>query len=388
MILLDHINLVSVFLIGVFLLPVVIGLVRPLTAERIFTSLNTTLSAAAIIASVAFSILVTNCLFSNGGDNPLGRLFTNIPAVWYSLVSQDIFVYLLLFLILLIGLNSALQLLLIPLNKKVLYPVSFRLGRAVGSLRQLLRRLLGGLWQLPKSVLLVLIFALFFNFYALVSKNSPLDDYINSSGAYRLLDDAAVEPLISSDAAQQIPVIVDRTVDKAIECLSPEGRKLLIKVYINGVTVDDAIASSPDINNLAIDLVDAETDHTAMAKTLYDWVTVNISYDNAKAGALEEDAFGVRSGAVVAFNEKTGVCFDKACLYAAMCRAVGVSVRLITGYAYNGAEWLDHSWNEIYDNTDSRWINVDTTFGSRDRSYFDRANFFDDHKDGEIQGEW
>ncbi len=43
-----------------------------------------------------------------------------------------------------------------------------------------------------------------------------------------------------------------------MECLSPEGRKLLIKVYINGATVEDAVKSDPDIDNTAIDLVDTE----------------------------------------------------------------------------------------------------------------------------------
>ena len=388
MMLLTYVNLISVFLIGVFLLPVAIGLFRPLTAERVYTSLNTTLSAGTVVASVAFSLFVTDCLFSNGGDNTLGRLFSGIPAIWFALVSQDIFIYLIIFLILLIGLNGAFQLLLIPLNKSVLYPLSLRLGHAVGSMRRLFGRLLGGLWQLPKSVLMVVVFALMFNFYAMVSNNAALDDYINSSGPYRLINGAAVQPLISSDAAQQIPVIVDRTVDKAIECLSPEGRKLLIKVYINGVTVEEAVASSPDIDNLAIDLVDAETDHVAMARTLYDWVADNISYDTPKAKALEEDSFAVSSGAVVAFGEKTGVCFDKACLYAAMCRAVGVGVRLITGYAFNGLQWVDHSWNQIYDVENDRWIEVDPTFGSPDRDYFGSAAFSRDHKDGEVQGEW
>jgi transglutaminase-like putative cysteine protease len=125
-----------------------------------------------------------------------------------------------------------------------------------------------------------------------------------------------------------------------------------------------------------------------MAKILYYWVACNISYDHAKAEQIETDAFATDSGAVPAFSEKTGVCFDKACLYVAMCRAVGVKVRLITGHAYNGSDWLDHSWNQIYDDRDSQWVNVDPTFGSRNSSYFDKDDFFSDHADSEIQGEW
>jgi transglutaminase-like putative cysteine protease len=193
---------------------------------------------------------------------------------------------------------------------------------------------------------------------------------------------------MSSGAIQQIPAFINRTVDKAVECLSPQGRKLLIKVYINGASVEDAVKSTPEIDDLAIDLVDAENDRYVMAKTLYDWVCQNISYDSAKAAMLETDAFGVTSGANVAFETKTGVCFDKACLYTAMCRAVGVKVRLITGHAYNGADWMDHSWNQVYDERDGRWVNVDTTFWTQNSNYFDNPTFYDDHKDDELQGEW
>jgi transglutaminase-like putative cysteine protease len=125
-----------------------------------------------------------------------------------------------------------------------------------------------------------------------------------------------------------------------------------------------------------------------MAERLYRWVCANISYDHAKAESLKTDVFAMPSGAVAAFSGMTGVCFDKACLYVAMCRAVGVRVRLITGEGFNGREWIDHSWNQIYSDRDRRWVNVDPTFGDGDKSYFDRPNFDRDHRDGEIQGEW
>jgi hypothetical protein len=384
----DRINLISVFFVLVFLLPIVVGVFRPLTASRIYSSINTTLSVLIVILSLAAAIGFSEYLFSNGGDNPVAGLFKNIPVVWYSIVSQDILVYFLIALILLIGVNSLLQLLLIPLNKKVLFPLSVRLGSFIGSMHKVVGRTLSGLWRLPKSVLLVLVFVLLFNFYSLVSKNSALDSYINSSQTYRLLEEKAVGPIISSQAAQQIPAFINNTVDKAVDCLSPEGRKLLIKVYINGVTVDEAVQSSPDIDNIAIDLVDTETDRYEMAELLYGWVADNIIYDSEKALSLETDAFAAPAGAVPAFSEKKGVCFDKACLYVAMCRAVGVRVRLVTGHAFNGADWLDHSWNQIYDDRQARWVNVDPTFGSRDRSYFDSIGFSQDHKDDEIQGEW
>lgn len=383
-----NINLISVFLIGLFLLPIVIGLFFPLTGARIFHSFNSTISAAIVIISAILAVEFTNYLFSNNGDNFLSNLFKGIEVIRYSIITQDVLVYILFLVIILIALISLMQLVLIPLHKKVFIPMSERLGAAIASANKIVRRLASALWQFPKSVWLVLVFSLLFNFYSVLTKNVALDDYINNSGAYRLVEDNAIKPIISSNAVQQIPVFIDNTVNKAVECLSPEGRKLLIKVYINGVTLEDAIMSSPDIDNIAIDLVGAENNDYKVARILYSWIAENIGYDHEKAEIINTDAFETWSGAIPAFSEKTGVCFDKACLFVAMCRAVGVKVRLITGHAYNGQDWLDHSWNEIYDDKNDKWVDVDTTFGNKNSNYFDKINFDDDHMDDEIQGEW
>ncbi len=384
----EQINLISVFLIVLFILPIVVGLFCPLTGARIFHSINTTISAAIVIISAVLAVDFTNFLFSNNGDNFLANLFINVEVIRYSILSQDVLVYILFLVIVLIGLCSLLQLLFIPLHKKVFMPLSDMMASHIASANIFVRRLLSGLWQFPKSVWLVLVFSLLFNFYSVLSKNTVLDTYIHSSETYRLVDENALKPIIASNAVQQIPVFIDNTVEKAVECLSPEGRKLLIKVYINGVTLEDAVESTPDIDNMAIDLVGAENDDYKTGRLLYDWIAENISYDHQKAETISEDAFETWSGAVPAFSEKTGVCFDKACLYVAMCRAVGVRVRLITGHAFNGSAWLDHSWNEIYIDKNDIWVAVDTTFGSKNSNYFDRINFNDDHMDAEIQGEW
>jgi transglutaminase-like putative cysteine protease len=384
----EHINLISVFLFGLFLLPMVFGIFRPLTGARIFHSFSTTVSAAIMIISAIAAVSMTNYLYSNNGDNFLSNLFKNIDVIRYSILTQDVLVYILFLLTFLIAVSGALQLLFIPLNKKAVVPLSNKMATAVASKNKVARRLISALWQFPKSVWLVLVFTLLFNFYTAVSKNTTLGDYISNSDAYRLVEENAIRPIVTSDAVRQIPDFIDGTVDKVVQCLSPEGRKLLIKVYINGVTIDDAVRSSPDIDNIAIDLVGAENDRYTMGEILYVWIADSISYDHEKADQIETDAFMTFSGAVPAFSEKTGVCFDKACLYVAMCRAVGVRVRLITGRAFNGSEWLDHSWNEIYDDSDGRWVTVDTTFGGPNSDYFDRRDFADDHADAEIQGEW
>lgn len=385
---LDHVNLITVLLVSLFILPIIAGLFNPLDSARVLNAFSGSIGLLFLIISIVFSVSLVNLLFSDNGVNYLSALFKTTPALYNSIVSKDVFVYILTFIIFMLVINYCVQLLFIPLNNKVLRPLADRITSFMGSLNRGLKRAGGGLWQIPKSFLLVLFISFLFSFYASFSNNSALDNYIKSSGVYRVIEKNAVEPIVSSEAAKKIPALIDGTINKAMECLSPEGRKLLFKVYINGVTVDEAVKSSPGIDNKAIDIAGAENDDYKTAKLLYDWIALNISYDHNKAKTIESNPFGAPSGAVAAFDQRTGVCFDKACLYVSMCRAVGVRVRLVTGLGYNGADWTDHSWNQIYCDKENRWVNVDTTFGKINENYFDRSNFDSDHMDAEIQGEW
>ncbi len=384
----ESVNLISVFLIGLFAATLSAGLLRPPTSGRVYDCFTSVINVFVFFLAAALSVIASNAVFAEGGDNFLSKFFDDIPGLRDTGVGRDILAYGLMLILFLTALYGLLRLLTLPLIKKAVTPLSDAIGRLVRSTNGFMRRVIGGLWQLPKAVGLVLAFSLLFSFYTALTKNTSFADYIDRSKTYRLIEDAAIEPIISSDAVRQIPKFLDSTVDRAIEGLSPEGRRLLMKVYINGVTIEDAITSCPAIDNTAIDLVDAETDDYIKAGLLYDWIVENIDYDREKADMLEVDAFADPAGAVAAFSENKGVCFDKACLYVAMCRAVGVPVRLVTGKAYNGTTWEAHSWNQIYDGNDNRWVNVDATFGKPGSSYFDRTGFEDDHEEGEIHGEW
>jgi hypothetical protein len=382
------INLISVFLIGLFAATFIAGFLRPPTAGRIYDCFAAVVNTVVFFLAAALAVLATGAVFSDGGDNFLSEAFGAIPGLRDTSTGQDVLAYALVLIIFLTALYALLRLLTLPLLKKAIAPLAAALGRLIRRSGAFLRRVIGGLWQLPRAVGLVLAFSLLLSFYTTLTNNADFADYIGRSRTFRLIENTAIEPIISSEAVRQIPAFLDDTVDQAIEGLSSEGRRLLMKVYINGVTVDEGVASCPAIDNTAIDLVDAETDDVAKARLIYDWIAENIDYDNEKADMLEVDAFAEPAGAVTAFAEGTGVCFDKACLFVSMCRAVGVPVRLITGEAFNGASWESHSWNQIYDDDGGRWINVDATFGKPNVSYFDSDGFGDDHRNAMIQGEW
>ena len=63
-------------------------------------------------------------------------------------------------------------------------------------------------------------------------------------------------------------------------------------------------------------------------------------------------------------------------------------MRLVTGLGYSGVSWGDHAWNQVYSVEESRWIDVDATFGNSGADYFDKEDFNVDHKYPTVQGEW
>ena len=158
-------------------------------------------------------------------------------------------------------------------------------------------------------------------------------------------------------------------------------------VYYNGITIDEGIKSNEQINSKAQELVKGEKSEKGKAKTLYTWIGSNISYDDEKAEFILNEGKDLESGAIAAFKYRKGICLDYACLYTAMAKAVGLKTRIIVGKAYNGQEYVNHSWNQVYLSKEDRWINLDTTFYVAG-DYFDNSKFEVQYKTESIAGEF
>lgn len=158
-------------------------------------------------------------------------------------------------------------------------------------------------------------------------------------------------------------------------------------VYYNGVTLEDGIKSTEAIDKKAIEIVAGAKNDREKAKRLYSWIGSNIKYDFEKA----EKALGTEgvsnSGAIEAWNTRSGICFDYACLYVAMAKSVGLGSRIVTGDAFDGQNYGPHAWNQAYLSDEGIWINIDPTFYLAG-DYFDNKDFYEDHLNEQIAGEW
>lgn len=160
-----------------------------------------------------------------------------------------------------------------------------------------------------------------------------------------------------------------------------------VLIYYNGVTLEDGIRSNSEIDSKAIEITKFKENDLEKARSLYVWIGSNIEYDFDKAyKTLNNNSCG-NSGAIEAWITRKGICFDYACLYVAMARAINLKVRLITGSAYDGVQYGPHAWNEVYLENEDVWIPIDSTF-YMSGDYFNNNNFYDDHIKEIIAGEW
>lgn len=382
---LGNINIITAVFAAIFAIPIIIGIIRPLTGDRIHRSFASLLSNLILLASILLSIYLTRIILSNPDNFVLTTLYSLFPALESTAANAQIWVSVILTIVLGLLIDGLLTLLTWPIRRYALPPLSHTVSSAVKSMGGFARRTVGGLWQLPTSVWLVLVFSILLNFYTGLFNSPVITRYANTSAPYQLVQENVIQPLLNSSVVKNVQVIFNDSFRFAESQISGKPGAPLIR-YFNGVTLDEAIASNDDINTQAKSIVGAETDERQKAYLIYLWICDNIDYDNGKAEQLGKSTAGVSSGAIVAYTARSGVCFDYACLYIAMCRAVNVKVRFLTGLGFTGADWGDHAWNQIY--AENGWINVDTTFGSSGINYFGRPHFDLDHKDAVVQGEW
>ncbi|WP_312354329.1 transglutaminase-like domain-containing protein [Aminipila sp.] len=395
----NHINGISILMLGIFFMPLMIGLLSPISGNKIHHSLQSALNSFNVIIATVLAFYLVRALFS-GAENsffaPVLQLIT--PMKDFILrYNHDIAAYIIALFVILAILLWFLEIITIPLYKYAIVPSVKKLSSVFDSLSRRRQQLLSILWQLPKSICMLLIFSLLLNFYSTFVNNPAANEYINDSATYQLMNKAVIKPMLNTNIAKNLPVLFNDSFKKAAEDLTPANNengenpnywKVTVIKYFNGVTLDEAIKSSPEIDAAAKKIVGSETNDIKKARLLYEWVSKNIQYDDAKAQIIVRDPSHVNSGSIVTFAEREGICFDYSCLYISMCRSVGLKVRFVTGLAYNGSAWGDHAWNQIYSSDENRWINVDTTFGNSGYNYFDNSNFAENHKYDVIQGEW
>jgi len=398
-----NINLVSIALVAVFVLPVIAGATGVFSRDTVRRSVTGLLESVELILGLIFSIYLAKKIFIDHDGGIYSKIYGILPAsARTALAGNAMLAYVIAVPVLLFILLIIVRLITEPLYRFVLIPAADLIYSGVSMLGPFMKKIIGALWKLPRAAVMTVIFATAIYFSSYFIYWPSLAHWASSSREYQLVYDNVLYPALNSSIAKKIPVLVGdefrkaatgsvsldhaKAVDNAIEKLT--GGNIKIIHYFNGVTLDEAVKSNDEIDKKAREIAAKGKDDKEKAYLLYKWISKNVKYDYPKAERIASYPMGEKSGSIVAFDTRRGICFDYSSLYVSMCRAVGLKVRFVTGQGYSGAAWGDHAWNQVWIDSEERWINVDTTFGSSGMNYFDRENFSVDHKDAEVQGEW
>jgi hypothetical protein len=399
----DFINsydfITPIILIVVFL-PLLISLFYNVSKSAIWISLVSMLRFVELIISVFFAYSLTKILCF---DNQI-LFFQKIKNLIISNINggmdKNIIIYAVVSPIFFIFIYLLFRLITKYFETELFVTLAEKLHEFFNLLWSPVKILLRLIISLPRASLNLFIICLILAVCDLYLPSSAMSDQIEQSKLYNTVHQFAIEPILKSSYVQKLPVLFNQTAAQfsnssalAEDVMSsgklPDRLSNGTRViwYFNGITIDQAIKSNESIDSFARELVGSETDSGKKARKIYRWVGTHIKYDFDKAEKVIKTETDMPSGAINAFDTHKGICFDYSSLYVAMCKAVGVKVRLIAGMGFDGSSWGEHAWNQVYIPDEDCWINVDTTFAIGG-NYFDRPGFEADHKSERIAGEW
>lgn len=104
-------------------------------------------------------------------------------------------------------------------------------------------------------------------------------------------------------------------------------------------------------------------DEKATAKDIGNYIGKNYTYNSAIKSLPSTYLPDLK----LVMQEKTGICYDFAALYAAMCRSVGIPCRLVMGYT-SYVPNVYHAWCEVY--VGGEWLTIDPTYNVAEKEGF------------------
>ncbi|MGY0372611.1 transglutaminase-like domain-containing protein [Clostridium sp. JNZ J1-5] len=381
-------NPIDVGLVLIFLYPIIKGFLLKFSSKSLKNDIEDAGSYTAFIIGSILGVYMTKRIFLRHDEGIYNTIYNFIPKnILNTIENKPIFIYIAAMPIIIFIIYKIVELIIGLINKLTFYPLLDVVEDFLIEKSALTKRVIGLIFQLPKAICYILLATFILNILAILGVNEDYNKKLESSQVYSFLSEEVVNPIANSEFAKELPNIINNSFKIVVknDSVNSEDNSGKTIVYYNGITLSEGLKSNEEIDNFAKALVQERGSTRAKAKTIYNWVGRNIEYDYDKVDKILNNDFNVKSGAINTFYSKKGICFDYSCLYAAMCKANGIKVRIITGEGFNGSSWVSHAWNQVYIEGEDKWVNVDTTF-YKGGNYFDSSVFKLDHRNEKIAG--
>lgn len=377
-------NIVSIILVLIFVIPIFLGFIKGFNYRSGKYELFNLEKDIVVLVTIVLGAINSNIILNILNYIKSNIVFlNNLNGLAYRIY------YIIGFIILLIILYNIIMLFIRLINLIIFDPLLKLIDRLGQSLGTGFARICGVIFAIPNSIINIIIAAFIIKALLLLPLPTYIINQIDNSNIYNYLNTNIVEQITDSSLVKNFPKLLNNSLkieNRNNGELSDNNSNGAI-TYYNGVTLAQAVKSSPAIDAKTQEIIAGKRTDEAKAYAIYQWVGQNITYDNKKAQELEEGDVNLKSGAIAAFDTREGVCFDYASLYVAMARDAGLKVRLITGEGFDGTQWVSHAWNQVYIPSQNKWINVDCTFYDAG-NFFNSSDFNEYHKDASIAGQW
>lgn len=386
-------NPVNLILVVCFISPLILGFINRFNSEDVKEEILDIEKSILLLATIIFTVSAISKFdlldkiidYLRNWSNGISTFFDNYPQISYYGV----------FLVLSYVIYNFLILLISIINSITINPILNQLQRYSLRKGEIFRGVIGVIFAIPKAIAITIVMCIGLNLLTYFKITSQYNNYINTSTIYRTVSERVINTITSSPFIKEIPRVLNNSLKIDVVKVNEGNSKQRAEkdifsreiVYYNGVTLEEGIKSNKEIDSLAQKLTRFKSSDKEKARVIYSWIGTNIEYDDDKANEILKNNFKVESGAIPTFETKKGICFDYSCLYAAMARASGLKVRIVVGEGFNGRQWVNHAWNEVYIKEENKWISVDSTF-YKAGNYFDSKRFDKDHNREKIAGEW
>ncbi|RJE83629.1 transglutaminase domain-containing protein [Paenibacillus sp. 1011MAR3C5] len=179
--------------------------------------------------------------------------------------------------------------------------------------------------------------------------------------------------LLSGKDSEQFPLqfgngeytisLLENTSGKSYRVLEQNKLQLKLKdenvIYLNSVQNISWTSTDKAITK-AKELVKGKKTVEEKVKSIYDFITANIAYDNNLAKTVPTDYLPDIERTL---STKKDICYGYSSLFAAMLRSLNIPTKLVMG----STEYVDvyHAWNEVY--LEDKWVTIDTTLDAGTR---------------------
>ena len=124
---LSSINMITVVMAGIFIIPILMGIIKPMTRGSVRRSFVSLLNTLFFLASVILAIYLTGLILTS--DNIiLAGLYRLFPSLQNAVANGKSWVYAVFVIVLLLAADGILHLLAFPLYRYALTPVSERIA--------------------------------------------------------------------------------------------------------------------------------------------------------------------------------------------------------------------------------------------------------------------